>query len=185
MYEGSNTKALRSQAWLAAALEALMLEKPYEKITVSDICSQADLSRQTFYNVFSDKNEVLHYILRSAYIEQLHVISARKQVTIDDIVDGFAAVLNAKCDTLRVMVESGLSGIVTEEIFACVSLFAGRFVRESEKTALFPYSEAMLAGAISQMLVLWFQQGSPVSTDELAGLLRDFMSGRVYRLESE
>lgn len=185
MYAGDNSKALRSQARLAAALEGLMLEMPYGKITVGDICSRAGLSRQTFYNVFSDKEEMLRYSLRSAYEEQFRIAAARERVSIDDIVGGFAAVIDAKRATLGAMVESGLASIVADEISACVALFAGRFVRESEKTVLFPYSEAMLAGAISQMLVLWFRQGSPVGVDELAGLLRDFMGGRVYRIESD
>ncbi|OZG69185.1 transcriptional regulator AcrR family [Bifidobacterium eulemuris] len=184
-YEGDNSTALRSQAWLAEALEKLMLEKPYGRISVGDICARAQLSRQTFYNMFGDKDEVLHYCLRSAYEERFRSICALDAVTIDDIVDGFVSVVESKRDVLKAMVDNRLTGIVFEEISACVALFAGRFVREDERTDLFPYSEAMLAGAIAQMLVLWFQRDDSVGTDELASLLKDFMNGRVYQITSE
>jgi hypothetical protein len=37
----------------------LMDEKPYDKITVSDIVEKAGIARQTFYRNFNDKNEVV------------------------------------------------------------------------------------------------------------------------------
>jgi AcrR family transcriptional regulator len=37
----------------------LMDEKPYEKITVSDIVEKASIARQTFYRNFNNKNEVV------------------------------------------------------------------------------------------------------------------------------
>jgi hypothetical protein len=36
-----------------------MDEKPYDKITVSDIVEKAGIARQTFYRNFNDKNEVI------------------------------------------------------------------------------------------------------------------------------
>ena len=60
MYRGSNPTALQSQQWLTESLIALMEEKPFAQISVQELCRRADLSRQTFYNFFSSKEEILH-----------------------------------------------------------------------------------------------------------------------------
>jgi hypothetical protein len=42
-----------------------MDEKPYDKITVSDIVEKAGIARQTFYRNFNDKNEVIFECARN------------------------------------------------------------------------------------------------------------------------
>lgn len=49
MYIGNNTIALQSREWLVQALISLMQEHPYNKITIKEICTKADLSR-SYYN---------------------------------------------------------------------------------------------------------------------------------------
>lgn len=67
MYQGNNATALRSQEWLCESLAKLMGVQPYASITIGAICKHADLSRQTFYNVFDSKEEVLRFCLRRQY----------------------------------------------------------------------------------------------------------------------
>lgn len=40
------------------ATVSLMSSSPYENITIKDICKEADVSRQTFYNYFKSKDEI-------------------------------------------------------------------------------------------------------------------------------
>ncbi|MBQ7447351.1 MAG: TetR/AcrR family transcriptional regulator, partial [Eubacterium sp.] len=61
MYQGTNPSALRSQAWLTQALLVLLETKKYTEITVKDICKKADLSRQTFYQMFDSKDEIMRH----------------------------------------------------------------------------------------------------------------------------
>lgn len=77
MYTGNNPSALRSQKWLAEALLALMDEKEYNKITIIELASKSDLSRQTFYQLFNSKEEIIEYyldILFQEYLKQLEKI---------------------------------------------------------------------------------------------------------------
>ena len=61
MYSGKNPSALRSQQWLADSLVDLMKVKEFQHISVKEICQQADLTRQTFYQIFSSKEDVIRY----------------------------------------------------------------------------------------------------------------------------
>jgi len=61
-----NRQIERTKSWIFDALMLLMDEKPYDKITVSDIADKAGVARPTFYRNFNDKDEViLQYLNRS------------------------------------------------------------------------------------------------------------------------
>ena len=67
MYSGTNPKALNSQRLLAEGLVSLMGEKDYYQISVFDICQSASLSRQTFYNFFNSKEEILYFFFKEQF----------------------------------------------------------------------------------------------------------------------
>lgn len=54
-----NPQARRSKQWLTESLLALMQEKEYDKITVTEIVKNADLSRFAYYRHFNSKNDIL------------------------------------------------------------------------------------------------------------------------------
>ncbi|WP_217707182.1 TetR/AcrR family transcriptional regulator [Nonomuraea rhodomycinica] len=49
----------RTRRMVQEALVALILEKGYEAVTVTDIIARADVGRSTFYSHFTDKQDVL------------------------------------------------------------------------------------------------------------------------------
>ena len=63
MYEGSNKTALLSQKLITEAMLRLLENKTFSEINVSDICREADVSRQTFYTNFGTKDNVILHIL--------------------------------------------------------------------------------------------------------------------------
>ena len=63
MYEGTNKTALLSQELIADTLLSLLRENAFSEISISRICKQAGVSRQTFYTVFGTKENVIMYEL--------------------------------------------------------------------------------------------------------------------------
>lgn len=53
---------------LAAALKNLMLEKPFEKISVGDICEKCEMNRKSFYYHFRDKYDLVNWIYDIEFI---------------------------------------------------------------------------------------------------------------------
>lgn len=49
---------------MVSAFTDLLREKPYNKITVKDICSRSFVHRNTFYYHFQDLSELLEYTIR-------------------------------------------------------------------------------------------------------------------------
>lgn len=53
---------------LSAALKELMQEKPFEKISVADICEKCEMNRQSFYYHFRDKYDLVNWIFDTEFI---------------------------------------------------------------------------------------------------------------------
>lgn len=180
MYSGTNIKAIQSQKWLAEALISLMAEKDYRKITVKDICKQADLSRQTFYNVFDSKDEILHFYLQNSYSNSFARIKDHTTLSAEDIVTTFIEVIEQNLLLLENMTQNQLTGILAEEIVSGVDLFTDTFVSVNQRDETFPYNKAMVSGAFSQVLIYWLKQKHPLDIHILSTLLTDFLQGKAY-----
>lgn len=181
MYEGENPTALKSVRWITGALVSLMAEKDYAEISVRDICQRADLSRQTFYNLFDSKDDVLTGYLRSEVGRVFERVSAKEDAGLADMVEAFAEVLGSNRALLERMIEQGLEGLITEVIAEAVGMFAKRFSADTESETL-GYSVAFLSGGLARCMLYWFKQDKPLSLEELTGFLEETLTGATYRL---
>ena len=66
--------SIRSKTLIRNALVSLMQEKPFEKITITDIVRRADINRGTFYAHFKDSREVLERIRSDALSEMKDLV---------------------------------------------------------------------------------------------------------------
>ncbi len=180
MYSGSNPTAIQSQQWLCHAMTALMTEKSYATISIRDLCQRADLSRQTFYNFFASKEEVLRFCLKETYRIQFEALSQQHNVSLPDMLDAFFSVITENRPLIDSILRDGLTGLLADEILISVSLFLNRFIKPEKKNELFPYSEAMLSGALTQLIVIWTTQSDPLSVTQVNTLLTDFFAGQLY-----
>ncbi len=181
MYKGNNPTAIQSQRWFVEGMISLMAEKPYSKITVQDLCQRSDLSRQTFYNFFSDKEEVLRFCIEQSYREQFQRIADRDIIGLPDILEAFFTVVADTRCLLNAILRDGLDWILADEMQRCVSLFTDLFIPNSNDPNIFlPYSKVMLAGGLSQMLILWIRQGEELTVQQMAELITAFMDGGLF-----
>ncbi|WP_052270423.1 TetR/AcrR family transcriptional regulator [Malacoplasma penetrans] len=181
MYEGNNVSAKASMNFLADALMNLLIKEKYINITISDLCEYAKLSRQTFYNVFESKSEILHYCLKREYEKQFKELSLNNEISIKDIINLFISFWNDNKQLLDNLINNQLEEIIVEEIRNCICLYTNHFVKKSN-SKLQPYSTAMLAGALSQLQFVIFKNKNELSQQEIEALLIDFFNGNLYTL---
>lgn len=62
--------SMTTKKLLADALQELMREKPFSKISISDICGKCDMNRQSFYYHFKDKYDLVNWIFDQAAVEE-------------------------------------------------------------------------------------------------------------------
>ena len=53
---------------LAASLKELMMEQPFEKINVAQICERCHMNRKSFYYHFKDKYDLVNWIFDTEFI---------------------------------------------------------------------------------------------------------------------
>lgn len=165
MYNGTNPKAIRSQQLLADAFIELLKEREYGQISVFDICQTASLSRQTFYNFFNSKEEIVRFYFKNQFITN----------DFDDINDavGYYSVFLQKNEiVLNKIFENGLEGLITQEIVESF-LQNSKKLDLSTKSDLIYYKRAVLAGALSQMLSQWFSSGMATPLKTLCSFISD------------
>lgn len=56
---------------LAASLKELMMEQPFDKINVAQICERCNMNRKSFYYHFKDKYDLVNWIFDTEFIELL------------------------------------------------------------------------------------------------------------------
>lgn len=65
--------AIQKKAQIETGLLNLMTQQPYQNITVTDICREADIPRRTFYHYFGGKEDILESmietLLRQCFLE--------------------------------------------------------------------------------------------------------------------
>lgn len=67
--------AINVKKLLANALLELSEEKPLAKISITDIVKRAGAGRQTFYNHFQDKNDLLYWIYKQTLVGEQRILA--------------------------------------------------------------------------------------------------------------
>lgn len=68
-FKHKNKIAIQSQHMIADALFSLLKIKPFEKITVTEICEEAAIGRKTFYRNFELREDVIEFQLDNMCVE--------------------------------------------------------------------------------------------------------------------
>ena len=73
-HKQANKTAIQSQHMIADALFSLMKRRPFQQITVTEICEEAAIGRKTFYRNFDLKEDVIDFRLdqlREQYAKEI------------------------------------------------------------------------------------------------------------------
>lgn len=70
----------RTENSIITAMISLLQKKPFEKITVGDICDEALINHSTFYRYFSDKYSLLHAVFSYLLDDLLNNTSNAKTI---------------------------------------------------------------------------------------------------------
>lgn len=183
MYHGSNPTARASQGWLAAALLGLMEHKPYPQISVREICAAAGLSRQTFYNVFDSKDEILRYRIWQCYDEMIGALRQQTAPTVAGITRLLAQTFQNDRGFFQLLLDQHLEFILYDELFCAIRRFTEQVNLRASYKHDSAYGAAFLTGALVSTILCWFKDEDPISPEELAALLSDILAGDYYTIQ--
>lgn len=180
-----NSGAERSKKCLADALFSLMKQKPFSEISITDIAREADYTRQTFYQHFTTKEDVLQY-----YLDDLFDREYRNTQPGTEGMDGedllrvvcqkaMQLFWGAHSDLAEVIMDNHLSTLLVEALVrywsivfhdSSVPIPMDRF-SEEEKQLIYRY----ISGGPFHMFYYWIGTGRQYDEEKLLELLVDML----------
>ncbi len=67
--ECKTTQSASRQLGIAQTLSEMMLTRPYEEISVSELCKKADIPRKSFYRYFDTKDDAFNFLVDKMLFE--------------------------------------------------------------------------------------------------------------------
>ena len=155
---------------LATALKKLMKEKPFEKISVSDICDACGMNRKSFYYHFKDKYDLVNWIFLVGFLSKMNI---------DDYETGWDAV-KAIChhfyvdrDFYRVALtihgQNSFHDYVIESIRPIMYMYINDIIEDTDLKDFFVtfYCDAFLTA-----ITRWLSEGMKMNDEEFVGKLK-------------
>ena len=188
MYCGKNKVALSSQHQIAEALLRLMEEKPYQDITICELCRTAGISRQTFYSLFTSRENVVVYTLQEkyAYMPEASEEAEKPGETEDnactsllsDLCRGYGHYIVANRAFLRVLAENHIDYLLYDSIAESLTdcdCFLPDLNEEKRQ-----YAADYVAGGLYGVAKRYALQGCQMSEAELTAMLCNLFNGRCF-----
>lgn len=166
-----NTTKMITQATLS-----LMRKYPFGEITVTMICQEADVSRQTFYRKFKDKTEVIESYFTELSLDFTTSFTPSKTDYKANLTNLFTN-LPYPADVLKLLLDNNLF-YVAEKAFCkiCknnICLFNAKILNDK----YLKYHIDFIASTISSIIRLWIEGGMQETKEELAKLAIIFFKG--------
>lgn len=184
MYQGNNPSALRSREWIAAAMARLLEREPYGQITVKNICREADLSRQTFYQIFDSKDEVMSYQFGIMFADFCRQCADTERMTVRGLARAFFAFFGEHDAFVSALIDNNMTHLLQaqfERFLPQIPLFQETNERESHPD----YAVSFVAAALSQLLIHWFSMGKDMSVEEMGLLTERLLTGGCFVATSD
>ena len=176
MYCGCNPIALSSQAQISETLTRLMLRKSYSEISVSELCRESGISRQTFYSLFSSMENVVVFTLQAkacSLPRETETVSSLEQLCIC-----YSRYICENRDYLKMLVDNRVAYLLYDSI--CESLMCCQKHTMDTPRREHPYTVHFLAGALTGIVQQYCAAEPPDSADTLCGILHDLFSGKMF-----
>ena len=180
MYCGNNKTALMSQELISRAMMRLIQEKPYAQISVSELCKAAGISRQTFYSLFTSRENVMIFTLhaRCACEPETSPQTASRQETLRAVCHGYSEYLFRNRDLIRILAENQIDYLLYDSIFEMLSHADCLFGHLDGCTR--SYASSFYAGGVSCVARQYAREGCAASPGELEELLLRLFSGSLF-----
>lgn len=178
MYCGSNKTALQSQRLIAEAMMALIREKPFTQITVSELCKTAGISRQTFYSLFTSRENVMVFALQTEGCDAPEIAVPNRTDALRRLCRGYSEYMLRNRGLIKLLVDNRIDYLLYDSFFEVMDS-CDCFLPEAEP-CLRRYAASFYAGGIACVARTYAREGCTSSAEGLEELLLTLLSGRLF-----
>lgn len=177
MNKKEDTRVIKTKATLLASFKKLLAEKPFEEISVNEICVLANVRRATFYKHFTDKYDFLKYTvgaLRQDFDKMLPQ-NKRPDATSEYYVRYVRAIVEFLIENegmIKNAFESAvfptLIEVIMQKNYEDTRLRLEKSVNEGMSLpASVEVTANMITGAVANILIVWWRSGMAIPKERL------------------
>ena len=182
-------RIVRTRVLLSKALFELLETTPFEKISVMDICEKAMVHRATFYNHFTDKEDLLEYsideikesLFNATVKKETYTTSKEMYMSLISKVIDFVDE-NRKQFLLILNINSfeKITGLLLTTIKRSIRYLTSK--NQYKESYALPTNVVIdfLSGGITNLGLNWLQASNPCSKEELLGYFDILLNEKVY-----
>jgi len=161
--------AINVKKLLANALIELSYEKPLRKVTVNEITKRAGTGRQTFYNHFRDKNDLIYFIFLRTLAGEKHLVETKGYFA-------YLLSLHQKAQekqhfftqACKLEGQNSLSGAIYWQTFTYYRNYILEHYGSQVMTDKLTFSLTFNAYGATSMYIHWAETGMPGTAEEQA-----------------
>lgn len=179
MYNKSeNLQAIQSKQMITDALFSLMKLHPYNDITITQICQEAKVVRQTFYRNFGSKTDILEFYFDNMFQNYTENYFDQDIDTYQELKIFFDYCLHHK--VFLVLIEKNdlfflLNRYITENFNELLN--TPQFTKVVKDQKMDIYVLGFIASTVCSILSLWVKNDFEEPTEALANLAKTFFCG--------
>lgn len=177
--KGQRQDSIKTKQDLSQALIILMLRKSLHSITISQIAKQAGYSRQTFYQHFSSKEEVVDFYLDQLFYDLFQQIKKSHETDFKVIIYRFCLLWQKHSRYIRACVHSNLTWLLFEKYFEY--LRAGFVYLHNAAGIMMPsdYELRYIAGGQANAQINWILEKNQLDAKKFAKMSIQFTSAII------
>lgn len=178
MYCGSNKTARSSQQQLSEAMFRLLGSKPFSAISVSELCREAAVSRQTFYSLFESKENVVTYTLMEHYCYIPETDDGSTCGNLRQMCANYGEYVRSNAQMLRVLVENDIIYLLYDGLYDSLiqcGCFLGGMTPEVRA-----YAADFMAGGFTSIARTYVRSGGMTDAALLDDLIYSMFNGSLF-----
>ncbi|WP_352401211.1 TetR/AcrR family transcriptional regulator [Anaerotignum sp.] len=171
--ENKNERNRFTRMCIGDALIALMKQKDFKKISVSDISKKAGLSRVTYYNYYVKKEDIINDYLGELVAE--YILEVNQHPEIGSMMSYRHILFSLKffdryADFFKTLESSGLHSLI---INAMNDFMEEKIFKEYPGSI---YELYCYGGALLNMFLKWEKNEKNITAENLAQIIEDFVT---------
>lgn len=177
-------RTVRSCQLIYDAVALLVWEKPFSKITVTDVVTKAQVGRTTFYRCFDEIEDVLRMRCDQVFDELIEYIMVyrmeNRRVELYPVLKPMLRYFYLNSQIIDLLLQAGRLDIL-QETFLQRALPLQRMAAEQLDVSEvhFAYISRMRISVMCAILVRWVETGKEEAPDQLADELMRIMAHRA------
>ena len=167
----------RTKKNISLALYDLLLKKPYEEISVSEICQKAGVSRVSFYHYYDKKDDILIQYSDEKFAEFFEDFTKLENMTFNDLIIQMFYFLKKNSRQLAILRYAKKEEVLMEQFYSyCRYMFSNTLTSPLMKDRDNPLRIPFLVGGMFQIIMRWLDEGMITSPETMAKYVIDIVN---------